>query len=121
MHEISLVRALVMQAAQVAAANGGGTIQTVCVRVGPLSGVEPALLVSAFEALRHGTTLSRATLEVEQVTLKARCRTCGASFEPVNFRFRCSSCGGSETEVTQGDGVVLESITLDEQRQGAAV
>lgn len=121
MHEISLVRALLQQAVQVAADNGGGVILHVRVQVGPLSGVEPVLLVSAFEDLRRGTALSRSTLEAVQVTLEARCRTCGAAFEPVRFRFRCSACGGSDTEVTQGDGVVLESITLDEQRQRAAI
>ena len=52
MHEMSLVRSLLAcRSGQVAAANGGGTMRTVRVQVGPLSGVEPALLVVGVRAI----------------------------------------------------------------------
>jgi hydrogenase nickel incorporation protein HypA/HybF len=119
MHERSLVRALMTQVDALVASHGGGTPQSVRLELGPLSGVEPALVRSAWEQLRGPAGFERTTLEIDQVPLVARCRACGETFEPVRFCFRCPQCGGAETEAISGDGVVLHSIVIDDSPQGA--
>jgi hydrogenase nickel incorporation protein HypA/HybF len=119
MHEMSLVRSLLAQAEEIAAAEGGA-LRSVRVQVGPLSGVEGLLMRSAWEqwCAANGRAIE---LQVEEVPLVARCSECGGEFEPVRFCFQCPACGGSETVAISGDGVILHSITLDDQRQGAGV
>lgn len=118
MHETSLVRSLVAQVGQLAAANGGGAVRQVRLQLGPLSGVEPALVMSAWEQLRVAANLGAATLEIDELPLMARCRTCMVEFEPVRFCFRCPTCGGTETAAISGDGVILDSIVLDDAQEG---
>jgi len=119
MHEMSLVRSLVAQIRPLIAANGGGTLRQVRVQVGPLSCVEPALLASAWDQSQDTGSLGLAVLEIEEVPLIARCRTCDAEFQPVQFRFHCPACGGTQTDAIWGDGVILHSIVLDDAEQGA--
>lgn len=120
MHELSLARSLLAQSSELAATHGGA-LRRVRVQVGPLSGVEPALMVSAWERSVAAANLSGAMLEIEEVPLVAHCRRCEESFQPVGFSFRCPACGGASTEAVSGDGVVLHSIVIDDERQEAAL
>jgi hydrogenase nickel incorporation protein HypA/HybF len=119
MHEMSLVRSLMAQVEQLVTSNGGGTLRRARVQIGPLSGVEPALMASAWEQLCAAGGLAGATLEIEEVPLVARCRNCDLPFQPVRFRFRCPACGRAETEIVSGDGIILHSIALEDAQQGA--
>lgn len=121
MHETSLVRTLISQIDELVASNGGGALRRVRVQIGPLSGVEPVLVHSAWEQLRAAAGFGTAVLEIEETPLVAHCRTCDAAFEPAGFRFRCPACGGTQTEAVSGDGVVLDSIVLDDVREGTTV
>ena len=121
MHELSLVRSLMVQVGQIVAQNGGGVVRQVLVQIGPLSGVEGALMSSAWEQLCSRAALGEAMLEIEEVPLVALCRSCQTTFEPVRFCFFCPSCGGTQTETVSGDGVTLHSIVLDDADQGAEV
>ena len=124
MHERSLVRSLIDQVRQIAAANGGGPVRKVFVQIGPLAGVEPALVATAWDEM-HGDAsgadrvFAESVLIIEQVRLMARCRECEVMFEPTNFRFRCPACGSVRTETTSGDGVVLDRIELADVSEGA--
>jgi len=120
MHEQSLIRSLQAQVRQLAAAHGGGVVQRVRLQVGPLSGFEPALLQFAWDLSRDEAELSMAILEVDEVLLEAECQNCQRLFQPLRFCFVCPVCGSNQTKTVSGEGVVLESIVLDESRQGAA-
>jgi hydrogenase nickel incorporation protein HypA/HybF len=112
MHERSLVKALLDQAAEVARLEESDRVTGICVRVGPLSGVEPLLLASAFADLSLGTIAEGAMLNVHEVELRAECQHCGESFVIVNFCFQCPHCQAADVNVTEGDGVWLESVSL---------
>lgn len=112
MHELGIVRRLLSQVRELQAANGGGAVREICVQLGPLSGVEAELMQSAFQQLRVPAALSEATLTITSVALEACCRACDLHFQPPLFRFRCPLCGGDDTEILQGDGVILESVAL---------
>lgn len=55
MHEYSLAQALVERVEREALARGATAVYRVTVRIGPLAGVEPELLVTAYGQLRVGT------------------------------------------------------------------
>jgi hydrogenase nickel incorporation protein HypA/HybF len=121
MHEVSLVRTLISQARAIVATHGGGRPRAVRVQVGPLAGVEPALMATAWRQLQDQCGWPGVDLQIEEVPLTARCEDCGLTFEPVNFRFRCPGCGGGRTREISGDGVVLESIVLDDAEEESPV
>ncbi len=112
MHEQSLVRNLLKQVEQIRQSNGGSRVTEVRVQLGPLSGVEPALLSSAFAQLCTDATVSTASLVIDQVELLANCEACQTEFEVHGFQFRCPNCGGS-VKVTQGEEFLLVSVSMD--------
>ncbi|MFN0051299.1 MAG: hydrogenase maturation nickel metallochaperone HypA [Planctomycetales bacterium] len=114
MHETSLVESLLQQVAQLQRAHGGAPVEAVHVEIGPLAGVEPLLVQSAFAQLAVRHAIPDARLEVAQTPLVARCSCCG-EFEVVGFRFRCPQCGSAEVPVVRGDAFRLMSITLREE------
>ncbi len=118
MHEISLVCSMIRQVRQLATRHGGGLVSEVLLEVGPLSGVEPLLLQSAWQEQTAETELASTVLSINEVPLAVCCRACNGSFEPVNFDFRCPFCQSADTEVVRGEGLVLQSITLDQPSAG---
>lgn len=114
MHEASLVRSLVRQVEQLAQRHGACRVKEVKVSVGEFSGVEPDLLVTAFERQIEGTPLDGARLLLEPVKLAAACAACGHEFAVERFDFTCPSCGRPGAgKVTRGEELMLESLTLE--------
>ena len=112
MHEQSFAQALIRQVEQVVAENGGGRVAEIRVQVGPLSGVEPLLLRSAFEFCVPTTCAVHAKLVIDEVPLTAVCAECDHTFELADYRFRCPRCEAESVRVTQGDDFQLMSVTI---------
>ncbi len=111
MHEQSLVKNLLKQVEAIRLENQAQHVTEVCVEVGPLSGIEPLLLASAFEQLAYDDTIRNASLRIDQVHLLAKCDECRQQTEIKGFDFRCPTCG-SNLRVTQGDELHLVSVSL---------
>jgi hydrogenase nickel incorporation protein HypA/HybF len=109
-HEQSIVKNLLRQADQVRRAHNGQRLVEVRVEIGPLSGVEPALLQSAFLQLCNGDLLS-SRLVIDEVDLIAQCKSCGGQFTVRDFCFRCPTCQGN-VKVVQGDQIHLVSVQI---------
>lgn len=114
MHEVSLVQLLLQQAREVAVAQGGLAIEEIRVEIGPLSGVEPLLVSSAFDRLVAESSLHGARLVIDEVSLEAHCHDCGTNFELQDFRFECPGCKSRRVHVVRGDEFRLVSITVCE-------
>ncbi len=112
MHEASLVRTLLDKVAALLAEHQGDSVEEVLVELGPLSGVEPLLVQSAFEQLAAGHGLAGTKLIINEIPLEAKCRQCDVLFEIERFKFRCSACGSSDVQVMRGDEFRLLSITI---------
>lgn len=113
MHEFSLVRSLLDQVDQVVAEHGGRVAVEICVELGPLSGVEPVLVKSAFEQLADSSSARGAMLRIDEVPLTAKCSACDTEFEIIDFRFQCPACGSRDTQTTRGDTFRLMSVTTE--------
>jgi len=118
MHETSLVRSLIRQVWQLVAQHGGGQVSEVLLEVGPLSGVEPLLLQSAWREQVSEMEFATTVLSIDEVPLTVRCCGCDHEFESVKFNFRCPCCQGVDTHVIRGEGLLLQSITLDQPAAG---
>jgi hydrogenase nickel incorporation protein HypA/HybF len=83
------------------------------VRVGPLSGVVPRSLLSAFELASEGTPLQGARLAIEETPILALCPRC-AQERPIQSvgEFRCADCGTLAPEVIGGRELDLVSLEI---------
>ena len=111
MHEQSLVRALLKQVEEIRREHDAEHVTEVYVEVGPLSGVEPLLLATAFEQLSPKSSVTGAKLVIDEVALLAQCDSCSCEFEVSDFVFRCPTCGGN-VRVLRGDAFQLASVSL---------
>jgi len=121
MHEYSLVRALLREVEKLMAKAGDVIVTEVRIQIGPLSGVEPQLLLTAFANLAPDSSLPEAELFIKEVPLMAECSECGSECEIVNFRFQCTHCHATRMRVTSGDTMLLESIGVQSQSSEAQV
>ncbi len=112
MHELSVCQALLRQVAVIAADRGARVVQRITIEVGPLSGVEPALLASAFTVLRAGGCAAEADLLIESAAVAIACMTCGKHSQTPPNRLVCAACGGLRTRIVAGDELRLRRVEL---------
>ncbi len=112
MHELAVCQALLHQVADIAAAQGADRVTRITLEVGPLSGVDAALLITAFETLRRGSCAAGAPLLIESTGVEIACLTCGAQSPTPPNRLLCKSCGGYRTRVVAGDELRLRRVEL---------
>jgi len=113
MHEESLIRSLLHQVQDLAQQHRAVGIEEIEVEAGPLSGIEPLLLQSAFERLKESTLLcAKSTLSIQQVSLDALCLDCYAESALQDFRFVCSTCGSTSLKILRGDSLRLLNVRM---------
>jgi hydrogenase nickel incorporation protein HypA/HybF len=113
MHELSVCQALLAEVECVADSNGGGRVSEIRLAIGPLSGVEPALLERAFTIARAGTCAADARLTISAMPVTVRCRNCGAGGEATANRLLCPECGDWRVDLASGDELQLTEVTLE--------
>jgi len=120
MHELSVCLALLEKVEAIARARGATAVEHILLRVGPLSGVEPSLLMTAFPLAAAGTLAASAVLEIEATAVEIRCDQCGAETRAAPNRLLCGRCGGFRTRVLCGDEMLLASLSLqvEDERDG---
>ena len=116
MHELAVCQALIQQVTTVVADHDARSAERILVSVGPLSGVEPALLASAFTVAREGTVAARAELSIETAAIELVCRACGHHGPGQPSRLVCEACGDWRVRVTKGEELMLLSVELNRER-----
>ena len=112
MHELAVAQALVEQVDAVIRQHQASSATAIRVRIGPLAGVVPELLASAFPLAAAGRRMAGAELEFAHAPIRVRCRTCGAETEAAMNRLTCGACGDWHTQILSGDELLLESVEL---------
>lgn len=113
MHEASLVVELRRQVEDLMKQHGAARVTVVKVRIGEFSGVEPDLLAARFAEQVDETPLQGAELRMTRAVLEGACRECRTRFPIRRFRFACPACGSSAVDVTGGEELLLESVTME--------
>jgi hydrogenase nickel incorporation protein HypA/HybF len=110
-HEYSIVESLLSQVQASAQGYAVRKVRGLCVRLGARSGVDPALLRTAYDLCSAGTFCDGAALQIETVPPRWRCSDCCRDAQPVD-RLACPSCGG-RLALVEGDEIVLERVDLE--------
>ncbi len=108
MHELALAESVV---SSVLERTDGRHVAVVRLRVGRLAGVVPDALVFCFELATAGTPLAGATLEIEDVSGTAHCRTCGADFV-LEDQFLLCPCGSADVRLDSGRELTVASVEV---------
>ncbi len=112
MHELAVCQALLRQVERIAADKGAGAVERIELSIGPLAGVEPPLLASAFSIARQGTAASGAELVMNTGPVVVECSTCGARSTVRPNRLLCAECGDWKIKVREGDELMLVRVEL---------
>ena len=118
MHELSVCLALMQQVETIAARHGANRVTSISLKIGPLSGIEPALLENAFPLAATGTVAADAQLLIEHSDIVVRCTACGECSVVAANRLLCASCGDFRTNLESGDEMLLASLELDGVQPG---
>jgi hydrogenase nickel incorporation protein HypA/HybF len=112
MHELAICQALVDQVSGIVQRRGAQSVTSIRIRVGPLSGVVPGLLMSAFPLASAGSAAEGAELDIHEAPVRVHCQTCGAQTDATPNRLLCGACGDWHTQLVAGDELTLESVEL---------
>ena len=112
MHELSVCLSLLEQVQAIAAQHRAIAVERILLRIGPLSGVEAALLANAYPLAAAGTIAEHAVLEIEAMPVRVRCDDCGADTQAAPNRLLCEDCGSWRTRLVSGDEMLLANLEL---------
>lgn len=120
MHELAICQQLLLQVDQIAKENDANVVESITLRIGPLSGVEEHLLNQAFPLAAAGSVAANAELIIESLPIRVRCQTCGEETNALPNKLVCGACGDYHTQLISGDEMLLASLSLmkkDEETQ----
>ena len=112
MHELSICQALIEQVDRIARESHASMVTDIHVGIGPLSGVEAALLADAFPIATAGTVATDAVLHVRKTSVRVHCSHCDTESDATVSRLVCGHCGDWRTDLVSGDELILERVEL---------
>ncbi|WP_324663410.1 hydrogenase maturation nickel metallochaperone HypA/HybF [Haloarcula sediminis] len=126
MHELSVARALLDRAGEVAAEHDAERVDAVTVELGAATHVNPDQLRLCLETVAEATVAADATVDIETVAPRAAC-DCGWEGEPPEFEgtaavvptARCPACG-ARTEFVRGKECHLTAVTVPDDADATA-
>jgi hydrogenase nickel incorporation protein HypA/HybF len=111
MHELSIALSILDMVAE-QAARRHARIVAVRLKVGPLSGVVPSALESAYDLARQASATPDARLVIDPVPLTAYCPTCARECHPPSVQqLRCPACDTPTPDIVRGRE--LEVVALE--------
>lgn len=113
MHELSLCEDLMNQVMTIAKTHHAKKVVCIIIRIGPLSGVEPLLLKTAFSISCAGTLAEEAEFLTETLPIRVLCNTCGTESEVTINNLICGSCESYNTKLLSGDELILARVELE--------
>ena len=91
-----------------------GSIRSVKVRVGQLSGVVADSLDFSFGAIIADTPWQAARLNLEHIPAVSHCSGCAVNFEIEDLAFCCPACGSTEIRLISGTELQVVEIEVDD-------
>lgn len=114
MHEASIAQNIV-EAIEERVLSGQiqGKICSIQVRVGRFTAVIPEHLRFMFEMATQETPLQGVTLDIEEVPIRVRCRSCENEQELDEPAFSCARCGAPNLEILGGRELLIDTVEVE--------
>lgn len=115
MHELAIATSLAETLIQYQETHAVKVL-TAHIKVGVLSGIDPAALEFAWEPATEnfsGSPLAKCRLQIETAKIKHTCRSCGGAFEFDKWQLECPHCQKQTLRRESGNEFILESVEVD--------
>ncbi|NMD71681.1 hydrogenase maturation nickel metallochaperone HypA [Bacillus sp. DNRA2] len=113
MHELAMVRSIYDVINEKIKEYGVKKVKEVKLIVGELTGVEDMTMKSCFEIYVQATPIEGASLVIERVPVKVRCRICGNEFETKIPFSQCGVCAKKSFQIIAGKEFYIESLDVE--------
>jgi hydrogenase nickel incorporation protein HypA/HybF len=114
MHELSLADGIVRMVEASAARENFTRVAALRLEAGALAGVEVAALRFALDAIRPGTCLEGARIDIDEPAGRAWCDRCNAEVDIGSRADPCPVCGGYPVRVVGGAHLrVVDLLVLE--------
>ena len=111
MHEGSIARAILDNSNDIKNKEGIKVVKSVKILVGKLHSVVPDVLVNFYNMMKSSYEgFENSLLFIEEKDVKIRCKECGKISILDSPFFLCSHCGSNNTELIEGDEMLIVSI-----------
>ena len=87
-------------------------VEKINLKIGKLAAVVEHSLTFCFEVITENTTLAGAVLHIESVPVRARCKSCGHTWDVEGPDFTCPGCQDGEIELLTGREIDIISLEL---------
>src|SRR3569833_1863336 len=102
-HELAVAQALVEQVKSVIDQHQASHAALIRVSIGPLAGVVPELLGSAFPLAAAGSRMEHAVLDLVAAPVRVQYQTYSTETDAAMNRLVCGTCGDLHTQIVSGD------------------
>ncbi len=113
MHELSITQNILDLALEKAHEVKAKEIKKVNLVIGEMTGIVGDCVQFYFDFLGKGTAAEKATLSINIVPIKVKCRNCAQSFQPGDSEWTCPRCQGASAEIVAGKELFVESIEVE--------
>lgn len=113
MHEYSIVQSLLESCEEHVRQNDAKEVTKVLVKIGVLSGVEPALLQTAFDTFKEHTICHNAKFIINHQKVVIDCLDCNTTSTLEKNDFSCPNCESINIQVTDGEEMYLMSLEME--------
>lgn len=115
MHELSLAEGILRMVQASATREQFTRVAVLRLEAGALAGVEVGALRFALEAIRPGSCLASARIDIDEVPGRAWCDPCAAEVQITSRADPCPQCGGYPVRVLGGDRLRVLDMLVHEQ------
>lgn len=110
MHELRIAEDLSQIVLEAAKTENLSKVTRVNISFGQMVQIVPDIFETAFREFVFSTIAGDATLEIEILPVKMKCRNCGSDFQVGDNSFVCNLCKSPELDIIQGKELFIKSI-----------
>jgi hydrogenase nickel incorporation protein HypA/HybF len=113
MHESALARSVLTAVLDLARTNGVERVRRVSGELSETEHLHGDAIQFHFTAHAVGTLAEAAALDLKLTHVKAKCRSCGTSYDPDHHITLCPTCGGTDADLLGAVGLRIDSIDVE--------
>lgn len=115
MHEMSIAQNILDIVREHVTPEQEQNVRTIKIKLGEFSGVVKESLEFCFSSLVNDTPLREATLEIEDIPIKALCLVCNKESRLEYGVFFCPLCGSNAVKLISGKELQIETIEISDR------
>ena len=115
MHEMGIALQIVeIATASLPAESKDIRVEKVNLKIGKLAAVVPSSLRFCFDVVTKDTPFAGSTLDIKEVPVLVKCRSCHSEWTVTGPDFTCKTCQNGEVDILSGREIEITSLEVAE-------